>query len=246
MNIDIIGDIHGCFAEFEELTKQLGYAWNEGLPIHPEGRILGFVGDLTDRGPNSVKVIETVHDLWERQLAYYVPGNHCNKLYRMFLGNNVKINNGLETTVAELNELNNRDYKRVKKKFMTLYEQSPLYQVLDDGQLIIAHAGIKESYIGKYTSKVKTFVLYGDITGGTDPDGYPTRRDWAKTYSGKPWIVYGHTPVREARFVNHTANIDTGAVFGGQLSAFRYPEKDVLSVPSSMPHVPEKFRPIPD
>ncbi|KAB7705007.1 bis(5'-nucleosyl)-tetraphosphatase PrpE [Bacillus aerolatus] len=242
MKIDIIGDIHGCFQEFEQLTKKLGYSWESGLPVHPQDRLLGFVGDLTDRGPASVLVMETVHDLWEQNLAYYVPGNHCNKLYRMLLGNKVNINNGLDTTVAELNELNNRDYKRVKKKFMTLYEQSPLYHILDDGRLIIAHAGIRECDIGKYNSKVKTFVLYGDITGETHPDGFPVRRDWAKTYYGKPWIIYGHTPTKEVRIINHSANIDTGAVFGGALTAFRYPEKETVSVPSSMPFTPEKFR----
>lgn len=244
MNIDIIGDIHGCFAEFRQLTEKLGYSWESGLPLHPENRVLGFVGDLTDRGPESVRVIETVYGLWEKKLAYYSPGNHCNKLYRMLIGNKVRINNGLETTAAELDALNNRDYKRVKKQFITLYEQSPLYQVLDGGQLIIAHAGIREDYIGKYSSKVKTFVLYGDITGAADADGFPVRRDWAKHYQGEPWIVYGHTPTKEVRIVGHTANIDTGAVFGGALTAFRYPEKETVSVPSSMPFVAEKFRPI--
>lgn len=244
MKIDIIGDIHGCFTELKELTNKLGYSWESGLPVHPHNRVLGFVGDLTDRGPDSVRVIETVYGLWEKKLAYYSPGNHCNKLYRMLIGNKVKINNGLETTVDELNALDNRHYKRVKKQFITLYEQSPLYQILDDSNLIIAHAGIREKDIGKYTSKVKTFVLYGDITGAADIDGFPIRRDWAKHYHGEPWIVYGHTPTRDVRIVNRTANIDTGAVFGGSLTAFRYPEKQTVSVPSSMPFIAEKFRPI--
>ncbi|WP_100403307.1 bis(5'-nucleosyl)-tetraphosphatase PrpE [Bacillus sp. FJAT-42315] len=242
MNIDIIGDIHGCFQEFKQLTIKLGYSWDSELPLHPKGRVLGFVGDLADRGPASLQVVEVVHDLWEKQLAYYAPGNHCNKLYRWFCGNNVQVTHGLETTVAELEQLDNRDFKRVKKKFMNLYEQSPLYQILDEGQLIIAHAGIREQDIGKFTSKVKTFVLYGDITGEKHPDGSPVRRDWAKQYKGQPWIIYGHTPTKEVRLIHHTANIDTGAVFGGKLSAFRYPEKEIVSVPSSMPFVPEKFR----
>ncbi|MBM7647526.1 protein phosphatase [Bacillus ectoiniformans] len=244
MNIDVIGDIHGCLEEFKQLTKKLGYNWDSGLPLHSGDRLLGFVGDLTDRGPASVKVIEVVHDLWERQLAYYAPGNHCNKLYRWFLGNKVQVSHGLETTVAELEELSNRDFNRVKKKFMTLYEQSPLYHVLDEGHLIISHAGIREKDIGTYTSKVKTFVLYGDITGEKHPDGSPVRRDWAKHYKGEPWIIYGHTPVKDVRIIHHTANIDTGAVFGGQLTAYRYPEHEIVSVDSSMPYVAEKFRAI--
>lgn len=107
---------------------------------------------------------------------------------------------------------------------------------------MIAHAGIREDLIGKNNSKVKTFVLYGDITGQTNPDGTPVRRDWAKSYNGKAYIVYGHTPVKEVRVINKTYNIDTGAVFGGKLSALRYPEMEIVSVPSSMPYIAEKFR----
>jgi protein phosphatase len=243
LKIDIIGDIHGCLQELHELTKLLGYTWETGIPVHPDQRSLGFVGDLTDRGPESLKVIDIIWKLViDQRQAYYTPGNHCNKLYRYFLGNKVQATHGLETTVAEYTALNKKDQQKVRRQFMELYEKAPLYLTLDDGQLIIAHAGIKEKYIGQTGSKVKTFVLYGDITGEKNPDGTPVRRDWAKEYKGKPWIVYGHTPVKDVRKINNTCNIDTGAVFGGMLSALRYPEMETVSVPSSMPFVPEKFR----
>lgn len=242
MKIDIIGDIHGCYKELVELTKNLGYDWKDGYPVHSQGRKLGFVGDLTDRGPHSLKVIEIVWELFQKKLAYYTPGNHCNKLYRYFSGNKVQITHGLETTVAEYTELCRDDQNIIRGKFMQLYEESPLYHVLDSKKLIIAHAGIREDYIGKQNSKVKTFVLYGDITGETHPDGSPVRRDWAKTYTGNTWIIYGHTPVREVRKINQTYNIDTGAVFGGKLSALRYPEMEIISTPSSMPYVEAKFK----
>ncbi|WP_191556248.1 bis(5'-nucleosyl)-tetraphosphatase PrpE [Metabacillus idriensis] len=243
MKIDIIGDIHGCFNEFYELTEKLGYAWKNGYPVHTS-RKLAFVGDLADRGPQSIKVIETVIKITENQAGYYVPGNHCNKLYRYMLGNKVQVAHGLETTAAELEALEEDERKHIYQSFMKLYEQSPLYQVLDEGRLVIAHAGIRADYIGKTHKKVKEFVLYGDITGQTNPDGTPVRRDWAKLYKGKPFIVYGHTPVREARFVGDTVNIDTGAVFGGYLTALRYPEKEVVSVKSSLPYDESRFREI--
>ncbi|CAN7461202.1 bis(5'-nucleosyl)-tetraphosphatase PrpE [Rossellomorea sp. LjRoot5] len=242
MKIDIIGDVHGCFTEFRKLTRKLGYEWGSGLPVHPGGRKLGFVGDLTDRGHHSLETIATVYALFQKDTVYYVPGNHCNKLYRYFLGNNVKILHGLETTVAELGALPQKERNRYRDMFIELYEQSPLYHVLDKGKLIIAHAGIKKELIGKQSNRVKTFVLYGDITGEKNDDGTPVRKDWARDYQGEAWIVYGHTPVKEARLINKTANIDTGAVFGGMLSAFRYPELEVVSVASSMPFVAEKFR----
>lgn len=243
MKIDIIGDIHGCYDELKILLEKLGYTIDEESRVrHPEERMLGFVGDLTDRGPHSLKVIEFVANVVSSGKGYYVPGNHCNKLYRYFLGNKVQITHGLETTVAEFEALNRKDQKKYNHLFVKLYENAPLYHVLNGGKLIIAHAGIKKDYIGKHSKKVKTFVLYGDITGEFEANGMPVRRDWAKQYDGDAWIVYGHTPVKQPRFVNNTVNIDTGAVFGGSLSAVRYPEMETVSVPSSMPLVEEKFR----
>jgi protein phosphatase len=245
MKLDIIGDIHGCYNEFEQLTIKLGYVWDSEIPIHPEGRKLAFVGDLTDRGPESLKAAEIVWKLvMKYKSAFYVPGNHCNKLYRYLLGNKVQTTHGLETTVAEFTTLSAKEKNAFREKFLSLYDSSPLYQVLDEGRIVIAHAGIREDYIGKDNSKVKTFVLYGDITGQNNPDGTPVRRDWAKKYQGNAIIVYGHTPVKEPRIINNTYNIDTGAVFGGLLTALRYPEMELISVPSSMPYVPEKFREI--
>lgn len=243
MKIDIIGDIHGCYEEFVELTKKLGYEWEDDIPIHKEGRKLAFVGDLTDRGPQSLRVVNTIYKLvMSAKKGYYCPGNHCNKLYRYFLGRKVQVTHGLETTVAEYQALSIKEQEKVKHQFITLYEASPLYHVLDDKKLVIAHAGIRQDYIGRNDKKVQTFVLYGDITGETNPDGSPVRRDWAQYYQGDAWIVYGHTPVKQPRTINHSINIDTGCVFGGELTALRYPELETISIPSSMPFVEEKFR----
>jgi protein phosphatase len=243
MKIDIIGDIHGCLQEFKELTFKLGYSWESGIPLHPENRVLGFVGDLTDRGPASLKVVDIVWRLViEQKAAYYTPGNHCNKLYRFFLRNKVQITHGLETTVAEYESLYKKEKQSIREKFIELYEKSDLYLVLDNKNLIIAHAGIKEELIGKSKGKVKEFVLYGDITGEKHPDGSPVRRDWAKKYHGQATIVYGHTPVKEPRIINNTYNIDTGAVFGGKLTALRYPEMELVDVPSTMPYIEDKFK----
>jgi protein phosphatase len=242
MKFDIIGDIHGCFNEYQELVKNLGYDWNDDLPRHKDNRKLVFLGDLTDRGPDSISVMEHVYELVKNDLALYTPGNHCNKLYRYLLGSNVQIRHGLETTVAELESLKPEKRKQVSDRFCSLYENAPLYLELDNGNLVVAHAGIRADYVGQTHKKVKTFVLYGDITGETHPDGTPVRRDWAKEHTGNLTIVYGHTPVEKVRHIQNTWNIDTGCVFGGKLSALRYPEMEAVSVPSSMPFIPEKFR----
>lgn len=240
MKLDIIGDIHGCYEELTTLIEKLGYAWAGEIPVHPE-RQLAFIGDLTDRGPRSLDTIDLVAALCSKGKARYVPGNHCDKLYRYFLGHDVQIRHGLETTVAEWESSPPLKQEAIKKKFLALYEDSPLYDVLDGGRLILAHAGMKEEWIGRKNKKIRTFVLYGDITGERNPDGTPVRRDWARDYHGDAWIVYGHTPVPEPRMIHRTVNIDTGAVFGGRLTAFRYPELEKVSVPSTMPSIPTKF-----
>ncbi|GEN88050.1 bis(5'-nucleosyl)-tetraphosphatase PrpE [Oceanobacillus sp. FSL W8-0428] len=242
MQLDIIGDVHGCLDELLELLETLEYRQENSSYAHPGGNKLVFVGDLTDRGPNSTAVIQLVYQLVrEQEIAYYVPGNHCNKLYRYFSGNQVQEKHGLETTVAEWKSLNEAQKKNIQEKFMTLYENAPLYLYFENLKLVVAHAGIKENLIGQMNSRTKTFVLYGDITGKTDHLGRPIRRDWAKHYKGEPWIVYGHTPVLEARQINRTINIDTGCVFGNKLTAYQFPKQRIVSVPSKQPFQPDRF-----
>ncbi|WP_027953549.1 MULTISPECIES: bis(5'-nucleosyl)-tetraphosphatase PrpE [Halobacillus] len=242
MTYDVIGDVHGCLPELVQLFEELGYNWSDGLPLHPDGRVPVFVGDITDRGPDSLGCIRLVYRLVYEQNALYVPGNHCNKLYRFFLGNPVQEKHGLETTAAEYRNLPGKEQQVVKKQFLQLYEEAPLHLILQDTGAVVAHAGIKEEDIGRQSRRIETFILYGDITGEKLPDGRPVRRDWAQDYKGSRWIVYGHTPVKTPRFVNKTVNIDTGCVFGGKLTAFRLPEEEVVSVSSSMPYIEEKFR----
>lgn len=242
MKIDVIGDVHGCFEELCTLFYKLGYQKKENIFTHPSGRIPVFLGDITDRGPASMEVIRLVCEMVVgKKKAHYVPGNHCDKLYRYFLGNNVMQRYGLETTTSEYKALNNQEQKKIKHMFMTLYEKAPLYLQLPEVPAVIAHAGIKASYIGRTDKKVKSFVLYGDVTGAVHADGRPIRGDWAQHYSGEAWIVYGHTPVKEPRIVNKTINIDTGCVFGNALTAFRLPEEKTVAVPSKQPFVEKKF-----
>jgi protein phosphatase len=242
MKFDIVGDIHGCYDEFLNLIQKLGYLMDTGIPMHADERSLVFVGDAMDRGPDTLKMMNLLFKIQDEHILYYSPGNHCNKLYRFAKGNQVQPTHGLETTIAELDALSSVERKRFLSRYRQFYEALPLYHTLDEGNLIIAHAGIREEMIGApFSEPIRVFVLYGDITGKKLPDGRPVRRDWAKYYKGNPFIVYGHTPVKEARFVNNTTNVDTGCVFGGKLTALRYPEKEIVSVPSLQPFVPEKF-----
>lgn len=229
---DIISDIHGCMSELEMLLYKLGYQKQSSSYIHPDKRKVIFAGDIVDRGPRIIDTVRTVIDMTASGSAYYVPGNHCNKFYRYLNGRKVQIKNGLEKSVAEFDMLDKHSSDRLKKGFIRLYETAPIYLILDEGRLVVAHAGIKESMIGNMSKEITDFVLYGDVSGELDEEGFPLRKDWASLYSGSALIVYGHTPVLEPVFVNNTINIDQGASIGGGLTALRYPEKEVVSVKS--------------
>ncbi len=232
---DIIGDVHGCFTELTELLIKLGYTINrtdEGQENHgfnvetPEGRKAIFLGDLVDRGPDSPTVLKLVMSMVNSGAAYCVPGNHDMKLQKYLSGKDVQLKHGLALTVEQLKTENTHFINQVKD---FLYGMVSHY-VFDNGRLVVAHAGLKEEMQGRGSGAVRSFCMFGETTGETDEFGLPVRFNWASEYRGKAMVVYGHTPVPEAQWLNRTIDIDTGCVFGGKLSALRYPEEELVSV----------------
>ena len=236
---DIIGDVHGCFDELVELLEELQYTihredgsahgdWLVDPPTLPGGasRKAVFIGDLVDRGPNSPAVLRLVMRMVEEGKAHCVPGNHDVKLLRKLNGKNVQVTHGLAETLEQLGGETPEFVEQVRQFIDGLVS----HYVLDDGKLVVAHAGLKEQMQGRGSGKVREFCLYGETTGETDEFGLPVRYNWAAEYRGRSMVVYGHTPVPEADWLNGTICIDTGCVFGGKLTALRYPERDIVSV----------------
>ena len=230
---DIIGDIHGCYDELTQLLERLGYEIKVGqngersiVVTPPSGRRVVFLGDLVDRGPNSPDVLRLVMGMVEAGSAICVPGNHEAKLLRKLRGKDVQLTHGLAQTVEQLDREEPEFRERVGKFIDALVS----HFVLDDGKLVVAHGGMKAEYAGRASGRVREFALYGDTTGETDEFGLPVRLNWAADYRGRAMVVYGHTPVREPEWLNNTINVDTGCVFGGALTALRYPERELVSV----------------
>ncbi|WP_318200804.1 polynucleotide kinase-phosphatase [Streptomyces sp. SCL15-4] len=221
---DIIGDIHGCSAELEALLAKLGYA--DG--VHPEGRTAVFVGDLVDRGPDSPGVLRRVMSMVNSGTALCVPGNHENKYGRHLKGRRVQPTHGLAETIAQM-EGESEEFKAEVRRFL---DGLVSHYVLDGGRLVVCHAGLPEKYHGRTSGRVRSHALYGDTTGETDEFGLPVRYPWAEDYRGRAAVVYGHTPVPEATWLNNTICLDTGAVFGGKLTALRWPERELVDVPA--------------
>ncbi|MFE0346860.1 polynucleotide kinase-phosphatase [Streptomyces griseoluteus] len=221
---DIIGDIHGCSAELESLLAKLGY--HDG--VHTEGRTAVFVGDLVDRGPDSPAVLRRVMGMVAAGTALCVPGNHENKFGRYLKGRTVQHTHGLAETVAQM-EGESEEFRDEVRRFV---DGLVSHYVLDGGRLVVCHAGLPEKYHGRTSGRVRSHALYGETTGETDEFGLPVRYPWAEDYRGRAAVVYGHTPVPEATWLNNTICLDTGAVFGGKLTALRWPEREIVDVPA--------------
>ena len=229
---DAIGDIHGCHAELEALLGELGYVIardEKGRPVdavHPDGRTAILLGDLVDRGPDTAGVLRLAMGMAAAGHALVVPGNHENKLLRAMRGRNVQITHGLAESLEQL-AAEPEEFRAAVDQFI---DGLVSHYVLDDGRLVVSHAGLKESYHGRASGRVRSFALYGDTTGETDEYGLPVRYAWANEYRGRAMVLYGHTPVPQLEWINNTLCLDTGCVFGGKLSALRYPEKEIVSV----------------
>jgi polynucleotide kinase-phosphatase len=241
---DIIGDVHGCCDELEALLRQLGYEVTAVAPegptfasgpvyAHPTGRKAVFVGDLVDRGARILDVVRLVRNMVAAGSALCVPGNHDMKLMGKMRGKDVQITHGLTNSLAEIDALPEDVREPFRKELAEFLDGLVSHYVLDDGKLVVAHAGMKQEMQGRGSGKVREFALYGETTGETDEFGLPVRYNWAAEYRGPAMVVYGHTPVPEPEWLNRTVNIDTGCVFGGKLTALRYPEKEFVSVPAA-------------
>jgi hypothetical protein len=236
-SFDIIGDLHGCAGELVELLRLLGYVVTETgegpgrrvATARTHTRRAIFVGDLVDRGPRSPDVLRIVLSMVESGIALAVPGNHDVRFQRWLDGKAVRPTHGLDLTIAQFEKETAEFRDRVRTFVATL----PSYLWLDGGRLAVAHAGIKQDMLGRGSADVRGFCLYGETSGETDEFGLPIRYHWAAEYGGTTSIVYGHTPVPEPDWVNNTLCIDTGCCFGGKLSALRWPEKEVVSVPAA-------------
>jgi len=232
---DIVGDVHGCFEEFCLLLDKLGYDINykelekdSFYAVHPEERKLIFVGDLVDKGPNTPSSIHLCMELVRVGMAHCVLGNHEAKLLKKLKGRNVTLNHGLDKSIAQFEKVT----PDLKAKIVDFMEQLPHHLVFDNGNLVVAHAGIQEAMILRDSGGIKAFCLYGETTGKLDVDGLPERKNWARNYSGEPTVVHGHVPVKDLQWQNNVLDIDTGCVYGGSLTALRYPEMELISIPA--------------
>lgn len=230
---DIVGDVHGCFEELRNLLMQLGYevtgCVDTGFSVvHPTGRRIVFLGDLNDRGPDTVSCLRIAMDLAESGQALWLLGNHEYRLARYLSGKRVKLNHGLKQTVAQLQGVQPGFTDRLLVHLSTLKPS----HLLDQGRLAVAHAALPEEVQGLDSKDAWRIAVFGDTTGDLDENGLPEFKDWASDYKGESIVVHGHIPNPEPTICNRVYGIDTGCVFGNSLTALRYPELNLVQVPA--------------
>lgn len=248
---DVIGDVHGCRAELIALLETLGWTLTHathgeviGADDHPDGRRVIFVGDLVDRGPDTPGVLRLVMAMVAARQAICVRGNHEEKLLRMLrrsdgrgrTDESASLTPAVAASVTQLDACS----AEFRNEVIDFLDGLVSHYVFDDGRLVVCHAGLAQRYHGRSSGRVRNLAMYGETTGDTDRWGYPIRSDWARDYRGDAKVVYGHTPIPAATWVNNTLCLDTGCVFGGRLSALRYPESELVDVPAGAAYWPSE------
>ncbi len=232
---DIIGDVHGCYAELAQLLEKLGYevrpaggAPGETEVVPPPGRTAVFVGDLVDRGPDSPAVLRLVMGMVRAGTALCVPGNHDDKAPAQTVGQK----RADQARPGPDDGTTGRGAGCFSGTSTAIHRRA--------GEPLRARRGpagggprrAERRNAGPRLGGGAVVCLFGETTGETDEFGLPVRYNWAADYRGKAMVVYGHTPVPEPEWLNNTIDIDTGCVFGGELTALRYPERELVSVPA--------------
>jgi protein phosphatase len=229
---DIVGDVHGCLDELLNLMAALGYRVEPQAIAFavspPQGRKLAFVGDLVNRGPATPGVLRLVISMVHAGQALCVPGNQDMELVAALKGSQARPTPGMARSLEQFAD----EPAEFRAAVIEFFETLSGHLVLDSGKLVIAHAGLPQRMQGSHSARARAFALNGETTGERDEFGLAVRCNWAADYRGKALVVFGHTPVAEPLWLNHTVNIDTGCVYGGQLTALRYPERKTVSVPA--------------
>jgi Calcineurin-like phosphoesterase len=195
----IVGDVHGCSAELEDLLEHVGFG---------SGDRLWFVGDLVARGPDSRGVLRRVRELG----AHSVIGNHEQRL----LGAREARRRG------EPEPHLNRSHQRVFAEFddgdWELLASLPLYIDLPEHRLRIVHAGLVPGVpIEQQDPWAVTHIRSIDAEGRPSSRWGPTL--WGQLYRGAPHVVFGHNAGRYPRLHPDATGLDTGCVYGGALTA---------------------------
>lgn len=210
--IIIIGDVHGCARELQELLDM--------LDPQPDDHFL-FAGDLINKGPDSRGTLDLFYSLPNAQS---VMGNHERRLLRYHdTGDPMAIKSGDWNTLPQLQP---KDWECLRRMPLTIQ--------LPELDTVLVHGGFlpgqpwSEQGIDIVTH-VQVIDSNGQPARRTDcPEGIP----WADQWQGPPFVIYGHTPRPKVYRRPWSLGLDTGCVYGGTLTACLLPEREIIQVPA--------------
>lgn len=237
MKIDVIGDVHGCSWELEILAGELGYRKEGGKWSHEKGRRMAFLGDIVDRGPDSFGALMLTKELIDSGVAFMAAvGNHDYEIYHgLLLGKPTKVFYGLQRTLDQIKEMN------VEKEFATalreVFAGKDTFTVFPEEKLLLVHAALRPEmlrgeYSADWSDENSQFALCGE-TIHIEGEPFPRKGyDWVGDWDEDWMVVYGHDVIGEMPIIRGrgVVGIDTGASYGGRLTALRLPEREFVSV----------------
>ncbi len=170
-----------------------------------------FLGDLVDRGPTSSACCASRWGWWHPVRLSPCGATTRAKLVRALRGARVTPTHGLAETLAQLAG----ETAEFREGVATFCYDLVSHLVLDDGRLVVAHAGLKEQYQGRASGRVRALRPLRRDDRRDRRVRPPRALPWARTYRGSAVVLYGHTPVPRVEWINNTACLDTGWCSGG-------------------------------
>jgi len=209
----IVGDVHGCREELEDLLEESG--WEEGDQ-------LVSVGDLVAKGPDSLGVVRLMRKLEGRA----VRGNHdqhCLKWWEAKrAGEDLPTLKSTHRRVAD--ELEDEDWEWLA--------DLPLWIELPEHDALVVHAGLIPDLPLEEQDPDDLMNMRSILGDGTTSRYYEEGKPWASLWPGPRVVVFGHDAVRGLQSRAHSMGLDTGCVYGGWLTGLWLPGRDLVSVPA--------------
>jgi len=210
----IVGDIHGCLEELEDLLEESGF--------EEEGDELVSVGDLVAKGPDSKGVVQLLQRIGGRA----VRGNHDQHCLMWW---DAKV---AGEPVPELRPAHREVAEQLEPPEWEWLAKLPFWLELPHHDALVVHAGLLPEVPLEEQDPFDLMNMRSILDDGTASRDYDEGTPWASLWRGPRLVVFGHDAVRGLQLRESAVGLDTGCVYGGWLTGLWLPDRDVVSVPA--------------
>ena len=200
----VVGDIHGCYDELMELLEKAAFSEDD--------RVFS-VGDLITKGPKSKEVLELF--MTDARFSTVI-GNHDLALRRKW--------NGEEVDLKPAQKEAHKELRAEKDAYVSFFNRMPF--MIDLGTHLVVHAGVRPN-VELYSQTTSDMTLIRTLGADLESDeGTP----WYHVYHGEKIVLFGHWPAPEPRRGRKAIGLDTGCVYGYNLTAYIIEDDEFVSV----------------